>query len=178
MQRVYLAPSYASGERGEGAALDILSEVLGGGTTSRLYRNLVVDQAVAASAGAFYQSSTLGDAMFGFYGVPRGEGTLAEVEAAIDAEIEVLVADGVTEAEVAGAKHRLLAATIYAEDSASALARSLGTALTTGSTLQEAQAWPSTIDAVTVDANAAARNISTSGDRSPASVGEPSKNPS
>jgi len=158
MQRVYLAPSYASGDDGEGAALDILSEILGGGTTSRFYRNLVVDKAIAAAAGAFYQSSTLGDAMFGFYGVPRGDGTLAEVEAAIDAEIAALVANGVTEAEVAGAKRRLLASTIYAEDSASALARSLGTALTSGSTLAEAQAWPATIDAVTVEAvNAAAR---------------------
>ncbi len=158
MQRVYLAPSYASGEPGEGAALDILSEIVGGGTISRLYRNLVVDQAIAAAAGAFYQSGTLGDAMFGFYGVPRDDGTLAEVEAAIDAEIAALVANGVTEAEVAGAKRRLLAATIYAEDSASALARSLGMALTSGSTLAEAQAWPATIDAVTVDAvNAAAR---------------------
>ena len=118
--------------------------------------------------------------MFGFYGVPRGDGTLAEVEAAIDAEIAALVANGVTEAEVAGAKRRLLASTIYAEDSASALARSLGTALTTGSTLAEAQAWPATIDAVTVDAvNAAARKYldirrSVTGYL----VGEPSKNPS
>ena len=63
---------------------------------------------------------------------PRGDGTLDQVEAAIDSEIAALVADGVTEDEVAAAKRRLLAATIYAEDSASALARSLGTALTTG----------------------------------------------
>jgi zinc protease len=180
MQRVYLAPSYASGEPGEGAALDILSEILGGGTTSRFYRDLVVDQAIAASAGAFYQSSTLGDAMFGFYGVPRGDLTLDQVEAAIDVEIAALVENGVTEVEVAGAKRRLLASTIYAEDSASALARSLGTALTTGSTLQEAQSWPATIDAVTVDAvNAAARKYldirrSVTGYL----VGEPSKNPS
>lgn len=158
MQRVYLAPSYASGEQGEGAALDILSEILGSGTTSRLYRDLVVDQAIATSAGAFYQSSTLGDAMFGFYGVPRGGATLDELEAAIDAAIAAVVADGVTEAEVAGAKRRLIASTVYAEDSARSLARALGTALTSGATLQEAQDWPSTIDAVTVEAvNAAAR---------------------
>jgi zinc protease len=180
MQRVYLVPSYASGDRAEAAALDVLSEILGGGTTSRLYRNLIVDKAMAAAAGAFYQSSLLGDAMFGFYGVPRGDYTLDQVEAAIDAEIAALLEDGVTEAEVAGAKRRLLASTIYAEDSAGALARALGTALTTGSTLAEAQNWPSTIDAVTVEAvNEAARKYlelrrSVTGFL----VGAPARNPS
>ncbi len=124
MQRVYLAPSYVTGEPGEGEALDLLAEILGGGTTSRLYRDLVVDQAIAASAGTFYQSSTLGEAMFGFYGVPRGDATIDQLEAAIDAEIAKVVASGVTEAELASAKRRVLAATVYAEDSASALARS------------------------------------------------------
>ena len=42
----------------------------------------------------------------------------------------------------AEAKRRLLAATVYSEDSHSSLARSLGTALATGSTLEEAQNWP------------------------------------
>jgi zinc protease len=158
MQRVYLAPSYATGEPGEGAALDILSEILGGGTTSRLYRSLVVDQAVAAGAGAFYQSNSLGDTMFGFYGTPRGDGTLDQLEAALDAEIATLVADGVTVEEVERAKRRLVAATIYAADSSASVARAIGTALTSGETLAEVQAWPSTIEAVTVDeVNAAAR---------------------
>jgi zinc protease len=180
MQRAYLAPSYASGEPGEAAALDVLSEIVGGGATSRLYRHLVVDQAVAAAAGAYYQSSLLGDAAFGFYGVPRGAVTLDQLEAAIDAEIAALVKDGVTEAEVAGAKRRLIASTIYAEDSASALASALGTALTTGSTLADAQNWPASIDAVTVESvNAAARKYldirrSVTGYL----VGDPARNPS
>ncbi|HET7718242.1 MAG TPA: pitrilysin family protein [Bauldia sp.] len=180
MQRVYLAPSYVTGKPGEGEALDLLAEILGGGTTSRLYRDLVVGKAIAASAGAFYQSGTLGEAMFGFYGVPRGEATLAELETAFDAAIAELLDKGVTEAELAGAKRRLLAATVYAEDNAEALARSLGTALATGATLQEAQNWPAAIDAVTVDeVNAAARAYldirrSVTGYL----VGEPSQSPS
>jgi len=158
MQRVYLVPSYATGAAGEGPALDILSEILGGGTTSRLYRNLVVDQAVAAGAGAFYRSNSLGDTMFGFYGTPRGDGTLAGLEAAFDAEIAKVLADGVTAEEVERAKRRLVASTVYAEDSAQSLAQALGTALTSGETLAAAQDWPATIEAVTVDdVNAAAR---------------------
>ncbi len=180
MQRVYLAPSYATGEPGEGEALDLLAEILGGGTTSRLYRDLVVDQAIAASAGTFYQSSSLGEAMFGFYGVPRGDATIAEIEAAIDAEIAKVVASGVTEAELASAKRRLLAATVYSEDSHGALARSLGTALATGSTLEEAQAWPAAIDAVTLDQVAAAARKYLDIRRSVTGylVGDPSRSPS
>ena len=158
MQRVYLAPSYTTGEPGEAAALDILSEILGGGSTSRLYRNLVVDQPVAAGAGAFYRSNSLGDTMFGFYGTPRGDGTLDDVEAAIDGEIAKLLEDGVTAEEVASAKRRLIAATVYAADSSASLARAIGTALTSGGTLEAAQTWPSTIEAVTVEqVNDAAR---------------------
>jgi zinc protease len=158
MQRVYLVPSYTTAEPGEGEALDILAEVLGGGTTSRLYRELVVDQAIAAGTGAFYRSNSLGDTMFGFYGTPRGDGTLDQVETALDAEIARLVADGVTEAEVASAKRRLIASTVYAQDSATSLASALGMALASGETVEEAQNWPAAIDAVTVEeVNAAAR---------------------
>jgi zinc protease len=158
MQRVYLVPSYTTAEPGEGEALDILSEILGGGTTSRLYRELVVDQAIAAGAGAFYRSNSLGDTLFGFYGTPRGDGTLDQLETALDAEIARLVADGVTEAEVASAKRRLIASTVYAQDSATSLASALGMALASGETIEEAQNWPAAIDAVTVEqVNAAAR---------------------
>ena len=158
MQRLYLAPSYATGEPGEGEALDILAEVLGGGSTSRLYRSLIVDPAIAAGAGAFYRSNSLGDTSFGFYGTPRGEATLEAVEAAIDAEIAKVVEDGITEDELAKAKRRLTASTLYAQDNAGALANANGMSLTSGGTLLGAQAWPAAIDAVTVDqVNAAAR---------------------
>jgi zinc protease len=156
MQRVYLVPSYQTGAPGEGEALDLLAEILGGGTTSRLYRDLVVDRGIAASAGTFYQSSSLGDTTFGFWGTPRGEATLADIEAAIDATIAAVVESGVTGEELAAAKRRMFAATVYSEDSHAALARAVGTALATGSTLEAVQNWPAAIDAVTAEQVAAA----------------------
>ena len=53
-QRTYVAPSVNVGNREQTYALQVASEILGGGSTSRLYQSLVVDQAVAASAGAYY----------------------------------------------------------------------------------------------------------------------------
>src|SRR5690606_34745727 len=44
--RLYQAPSYRM-DRETGYALEVLAEIIGSGTTSRLYRSLVVDQGVA-----------------------------------------------------------------------------------------------------------------------------------
>ena len=47
----YLAPSYNRGETQHAYALQVLSEIMGGGSVSRLYSSLVVEQGVAAGAG-------------------------------------------------------------------------------------------------------------------------------
>jgi zinc protease len=59
---------------------------------------------------------------------------------------------GVTPDEVERAKNRLLADAIYVRDSQSTMARWFGSALTTGSTVQEVLAWPDRIAAVTAEA--------------------------
>ncbi len=53
-RRFYLAPSEHTGKPGEAEALEVLADILGGGSTSRLYRQLVVEQGIAAGAGAGY----------------------------------------------------------------------------------------------------------------------------
>jgi zinc protease len=159
LRRSYLVPSYTTAAPGEAEALDVLAEILGGGATSRLYKTLVVgDQAIAAAAGAGYRSTALEDTVFGFYGVPRGETTLPQLEGAIDAVIAGLLENGVTDEEVARAKRRLVAGAIYAQDSQASLARVFGEALMTGQTVEAVQDWPSAIAKVTAaDVNAAAR---------------------
>ncbi|ORE94915.1 pitrilysin family protein [Aurantimonas sp. 22II-16-19i] len=158
MQRVYLVPSETTAEPGEAEALDVLSDILGGGTTSRLYRSLVVDKAIAAGTGAYYGGTALKEGQFGVYGMPRGDATLADIEAAIDAEIAKIRETGVTEAELERAKNRVRKNMIYLRDSQTAMARRVGAALSTGRTLKDVETWPDRIEAVTVEAvNAAAR---------------------
>ena len=97
----YLAPSYNS-EGGEHAyALQILDEILGGGTTSRLYRSLVVEQALAAGAGSSYSSAAYDLSSFNFHASPRPGIELEKVEAALREQIARVRKDGVTEDEVA-----------------------------------------------------------------------------
>lgn len=159
-QRSWLAPGYATADGKEAYALDVLAEIVGGGATSRLYRSLAVEQKLATSAGAGYGGETLDDSSFAVFASPVPGIEIEKLEAALDAEIAKVVKDGVTATEVADAKQRMTAAAIYARDSLMGPAYAFGTALTTGQTVEDVEAWPARIEAVTVEeVNAAARKI-------------------
>ncbi|MDQ2633277.1 MAG: insulinase family protein [Pseudomonadota bacterium] len=147
--RSWLTPSYNSAEPGEAEALDLLAEILGGGTRSRIYQALVVKTGIAASAGSYYDGSKLDDSAFTVYGAPRGTAELDEVQAAIDAEIAGIVKDGVTEKELESARNRLLRSMIFARDNQASMANLYGSTLATGSTVEDIQEWPDRIKKVT-----------------------------
>ena len=150
-RRLYLAPSEHTGKPGEADALSVLADILGGGSTSRLYRQLVVDQGIAAGVGADYDSGPIGDSAFGLYGTPRGDTTVEQLGAAFDKVIAELIDKGVTAEELARAKQRVRASVIYSEDSPRTLANVIGASLATGDTLALVQSWPDRIAAVTAD---------------------------
>ncbi|MBC8131069.1 MAG: insulinase family protein [Rhizobiaceae bacterium] len=158
MQRVYLTPSDTTAEPGEGEALDVLSDVLGGGTTSRLYRALVVEQGIAAGVGAYNSGTALKEGEFGVYGTPRGTADIGAIEAGIDAELAKILKDGITEAELERAKNRVRKAVVYERDSQTSLARRYGAAISTGRTIADVDSYPDRIETVTVaSVNAVAR---------------------
>lgn len=160
LQREYLAPSYGTDSSGEAEALDLLAEIMGGGSTSRLYRKLVVDDRVAAYVGAWYSGDGLDSGSFSVYGAPTPTSDISRVETGIDAVIDEIVKNGVTRDELTRAKNRLVAASIYALDSQAKLARSFGEALTTGQTVDDVLEWPQRIEAVTAEqVKAAAKHI-------------------
>jgi zinc protease len=148
-RKAWVVPSYATGAAGEAEALDLLSEILGGGVRSRAYEALVVEQAIASSVGAYYQSDALDDTSFEIYGRPRGGATIAEVEKALDAEIARIAEEGVSEDELAAAKKRYVRSLIFARDSQRGLAHIYGATLTTGGTIEDIAKWPERIEAVT-----------------------------
>ena len=147
----YLAPSYQAGASEYAEALQVLDEILGSGSTSRLYRSLVVEQAVAVSAGSAYGASSLDLSAFSLFGSPRPGEPLDKVEAALRAQLARLLEEGVSEEEVETAKHRMIAGSVYARDSLGAGPRIFGRALTTGSTVADVESWPERIEAVTVE---------------------------
>lgn len=158
----WVAPSYTTAKPGEAEALDVMMSVLGEGTTSRLYRTIVLDKRLATSAGGWYSSSALDDARVQVSATPRDGVTLDTLRAEMKAVITDLAENGPTEEELARAKRSMVAEMVYAQDSQQSLARIYGVALTTGSTVADVQAWPADIKAVTAEAvKAAARTYLT-----------------
>lgn len=148
-RRVYLAASYHAGETQHAYALQVLAEILGGGAGSRLYQALVLRDAIALGAGAGYAPNALGLATFSVNAVPKPGIGVSDLEAAVEAQLRKLVAEGVDPDEVRRAQQRLQAAAIYAHDSLAGPANIVGAALATGQTLDDVAAWPDRIAAVT-----------------------------
>ncbi|MCX7630083.1 MAG: insulinase family protein [Geminicoccaceae bacterium] len=146
--RSYLAPSQHADPEGHSAGLEVLTELFGGGTTSRLYRSLVVEQALAAAAGAGYQPWSLDPTSLRLYATPRPGVPVDRLEAALDAEIAKLLDGGVSEDELERTKGRMLAEAVYARDSLGGVARLFGTALTTGLGIEAVEGWPQRIASV------------------------------
>jgi zinc protease len=158
VQRQYLAPSYTTAKPNEAEALDVLAHILGRGSSSRLYQALVLDKGIAVNAGAGYHGAALDYARLNVFGSPKPGTSLQQTEDAIDAVIAQIVDKGVTGEELERSKNRLIADSVYAQDSQSQLARWYGAALTTGGTVEQVQSWPDRIRAVTPEAvQAAAR---------------------
>lgn len=148
VQRQYLVPSATSAKRGESEALEVLAHVLGSGANSRLYRALVVDKGIAVGAGAWYQGGALDPTRFSIYASPRPGVELTDLEKAMDAVLAEVAADGITAEELERSKTRLIADSVYAQDSPATMARWYGAALTTGSTMEDVKTWPDRIRAV------------------------------
>ncbi|MER9254743.1 insulinase family protein [Mesorhizobium sp. M0598] len=147
----WVVPSYHTAKPGEAEALDVLSEILGGGNRSRLYQELVVRQGIAAEAGAFFQGTMLDDTNFTVYGAPRGDAKLADIEAAVNAEIARIAKDGVTSDELEKSKDRFVRSMIFARDKQEDMANIYGSTLATGGNVQNVQQWPDRIRKVTAD---------------------------
>lgn len=144
----WLVPSYANAESGEAEALDLLAEILGGGIRSRVYQKLVVEDRIAASAGAWYQGSSLDHTTFGIWGSPIGGTKLDQVKQAILVELGRIAEEGVSDDELEKAKNRFLKSVIFARDNQSSMARIYGASLAVGETVESIERWPDNIRAV------------------------------
>jgi zinc protease len=152
LQRAYLGPSLVGAKPGEAEALDVLAQILGGGSTGRLYRALVVDLGLATDAGAWYQGLALDQTRFGVYATPRPGVSLPQLEEALDVVLAKVVENGISPDELNRAKTRMVADYVYAQDNQAAMARIYGAALMTGSTVEQVQGRAERLRAVTAEA--------------------------
>jgi zinc protease len=159
--RSYLAPQRRPGDQNEAAALYVLAELLGGsGITSVLGRELQLEQNVALDAGAFYSDEGLDPQSFTLYVVPLPGVDLAEAERRMDEVVAKFTEEGPDPAQLERIKTQIRAAQVYALDDQQRRARRVGSALTSGLTLEDVAAWPDALQAVTeTDVIEAARQV-------------------
>ena len=151
VQRSYLAPERDSGDQETAAALFLLAELLGGGTTSYLANALQFEQQTAVYTGAFYSGMSLDDTTFSLLIVPSEGVTLQEAEDALDQTYAAFLEDGVDAEQLDRIKLQLRASEIYARDNVDGIANRYGRALTSGLTIEDVQAWPDILQAITAE---------------------------
>jgi zinc protease len=106
LPRVYMAwltpPAYQPGD----AELAVAAQIIAGGKSSRLYKNLVYERQIAQEAAAAQNSEAL-TSTFMIDATARPGSGLAEIEAAIDAELKQLRDIGPSDAEVERARNTI-----------------------------------------------------------------------
>ncbi|MBU2992103.1 pitrilysin family protein [Octadecabacter sp. 1_MG-2023] len=161
ISRSYIAPERDEGAQEEAAALTYLADLLGGSPfTSALGIALQFETNTAVYAGAYYDGLNLDDGTFGLTVVPAEGVSLQDAEDAMDAAIAAFLEEGIDPARMEALRTQLKASEIYARDNVGGIARRYGAALTSGLTVDDVQAWPEILQAVTAeDVLAAAERV-------------------
>lgn len=107
-------------------ALQMLAAILDGHDAARFNKKLVREDKVALSAGIDYDAIARGSGMLYLHGTPSAGKTVADLEAALRAEIERVRRDGVSAAELKRAKAQLVAGEVYKLDSLFGQAMEIG----------------------------------------------------
>lgn len=113
-------------------ALYVLSSILDGGNSSRLSRELVRGSGVASSAGADYDVYARLPGMLTLDGTPTDGHDVADLEAALRAQVERLKQEPVTAAELQRVVTSVVASKVYERDSVFYQAMQIGMLETVG----------------------------------------------
>jgi predicted Zn-dependent peptidase len=100
LPRVHLAYRIPPFGTDEHQAFDVISDLLGTGRASRLYRSLVRDQQLAADVAAFVFPWAHGSTAIGIWATARPEVEVDVLERELVAQVERLAADGPTDEEL------------------------------------------------------------------------------
>ena len=121
------APRLADVERdGDPYALEVLAAVLDGYDGARITRSLVRDSGVAVEAGAGYDNTARGPAMFALEGTPAAGKSVAQLEQALRTMLAKVAAEGISEEELRRVKAQVVAAQVYKRDSIFGQAMEIG----------------------------------------------------
>ncbi|MCU7799272.1 MAG: insulinase family protein [gamma proteobacterium symbiont of Lucinoma myriamae] len=132
-------------------ALDLLAEILDGGDSARLSKNLIKGSKIATSAGAGYSMDARIQALFLLDGIPVKGTTTAELEATLLKELDDVKNNLVSEAELNRVKAQVILSAVYEQDSMFYQGMKIGIAETVGIGWQEESRYVEYIQAVTAE---------------------------
>lgn len=136
--------------RANDEALSILTHYLGGGASSRLYEQWVVDDGVAVSVAMSFDSwgRDYDDIVLSV--IPVADVTLEELNAHIRTQWRTIMSETIPTDDMERVRQHLLAEAVYAQDSLMMPAYLFGIALTTGGTLADVEEFPDRLNDVTM----------------------------
>ena len=134
----------------DGEALDVASQILSGGRSSRLYRSLVYEEEKALYAYGGYMEFTDAGMFYAIAGARPGV-PLEEVESLFMAEIAGVSTDGVSQEEVDRAKRQMEVGLVSGLSTNHALASRIGREIVAFGRVRPLQERIDAIRAVTVD---------------------------
>lgn len=158
ISRKYLVPGVNQAPPGVSEALDVLGQVLGSGSSSYLYTELVTRQKIASQVSSWHNGDTLDGGELNISIAPAPGVDVKAAEEALDAALHKLFTDGVSEERVDRARRQLVASNVYAIDSQFRLAYIFGAAFAIGRSVEHTKQWSNRIKQVTAEqVNDAAR---------------------
>jgi len=132
-------------------ALDVLVGILDGGSSARLTKELVRDQALATELGAGYNPFDRLDTLLIFGGIPGKDHTTEELEAALREQVARLQSTPVSTEELQRVKNQVVADEIYARDSLTQQALQIGSLASVGLEPELADKYVDHINAITAE---------------------------
>jgi zinc protease len=132
-------------------ALELLSGLLDGGSSSRFARNLVRGSQIATSVSAGYNIYALHGSLFTVSAIPANGTSIDALEAAIIEQISALQDRPPTQDELARVKAQVVAASVYEQDSSFYQAMKIGIMETVGLGWKTRDEYVERINAVTAE---------------------------
>ena len=149
--KTFIAPSINVGNKSDTYSLSLFNEIFGSGSTSRLYQSLVVKKKLATSASSNYSDTNVSWGSFSIFVTPvKGVG-IDEIESQLNQELDKVIKNGFSAEELEIAKRRINANLVYLRDSPIQAARTLGSLMVVGMSLEEIESWPNKVKSIELE---------------------------
>lgn len=106
--------------------LDLLNSILSEGASSRLYQSIVEQQQLAIEVGTYYPNA-FDPTLFYFYGICNDEVSASQLERAILDEVDKIINEGISEAELQKVKNQKLMEFYRTTETINGMSNTIGT---------------------------------------------------